>query len=173
MRRLIRSTISCQRSVGNTILSCLIVCLMTSAMCVATTSADEPTLARLAFWVPSDRMAEFDSAFTTGVVPLLKKHNMVPSAERARPTPDGVFSRESAFAALGTYPRLSVYSRLLAFSSPSEFLARREALQADPAFGSALQDLGRASGAVAARGSAISETGQEKGDLPIFHRWAA
>ena len=37
-------------------------------------AADEPTLARLSFWVPPERMAEFAQVYKEQVTPILKKH---------------------------------------------------------------------------------------------------
>ena len=57
------------------------------------TQAEAPTLARLSFRVAPERMANFESAYTSRVVPLLKKHGLVESSEKGRATSDSVFSR--------------------------------------------------------------------------------
>ena len=62
------------------------------AVPLAHVRADEPTLARLSFWVPPERMAEFEAAYEEQVVPILKKHGLVESSERGRATADS-FSR--------------------------------------------------------------------------------
>ena len=71
-------------------------------------SAQEPTLARLAFWVPPERMGEFGVAYAEQVAPLLKKHGLVASSERGRATVD------------------SVFSRLFEFPSPDAFVKARD-----------------------------------------------
>ena len=55
--------------------------------------AEEPTLARLAFWVPPERMEEFGAAYAEQVAPVLKKHGLAASSEWGRATVDSVFSR--------------------------------------------------------------------------------
>ena len=55
--------------------------------------AEETTLARLSFWVPPERMDEFEEVYTTQIVPLLKQYGMVESGQRGRTTVDSVFSR--------------------------------------------------------------------------------
>ena len=52
-----------------------------------------PTLARLSFWAPPERMAEFETAYQEKVVPILKKHGLVESSERGRANVEGIFSR--------------------------------------------------------------------------------
>jgi ligand-binding sensor domain-containing protein len=79
------------------------------------------TLARLSFWVPAVRMAEFETIYETRIAPILKKHGLVESAERGRPAAEGMFSR------------------LFAVESPAAVVARRAALEADPAW----QELGK------------------------------
>ena len=57
--------------------------------------AEGPTLARLSFWVPPERMAEFQAAYEEQVVPILEKHGLVETFQRGRATVDGVFARLS------------------------------------------------------------------------------
>ena len=83
------------------------------------------TLARLSFWVPAARLSEFETAYHTRLAPILKEHGLVESSERGRPTAAGVFSR------------------LFAVEGPGEVAAKREALEADPAFKAVLQELGK------------------------------
>lgn len=56
-------------------------------------AAAEPTLARLSFWVPPQRLAEFETAYQAQVLPILTKHGLAASATRGRATADSVFSR--------------------------------------------------------------------------------
>ena len=59
----------------------------------AASSAAEPTLARLAFWVPPERMGEFEIDYREQVLTLLKQRGLKESKHRGRVTPDSVFSR--------------------------------------------------------------------------------
>ena len=86
------------------------------------------TLARLSFYVPMERMAEFEAAYQEKVVPILKTHGPVKSAERGRATVAGVFSR------------------LFEVKTPSEIVDRHRALQEDRAWKAVLQELGAAFG---------------------------
>ena len=86
------------------------------------------TLARLSFWVPPGRMAEFEAAYEAKVAPILKRHGLVESSERGRATVAGGFSR------------------LFEVETPSEVEEKRRALQGDPTFQAVLQDLGTAFG---------------------------
>ena len=56
-------------------------------------SAEEPTLARLAFRVPPQRMGEFGTAYREQVLPILAQHGLLPSSREGRATVDSVFSR--------------------------------------------------------------------------------
>ena len=63
-------------------------------VCVEKGLAAEPTLARLSFWVPEERMAEFEVAYLKKVVPVLKGHearieNQVRAATFAAQYEDG------------------------------------------------------------------------------------
>ena len=113
------------------------VCLLLLGMVVSSllgsscpASAREPTLVRLAFWVPPERMEEFDAAYAEQVAPLLKKHELVESSARGRTTVDSVFSRLFAFATLDT------------------FFAQRYSLWNDPAWQRLREHLGEAFGVV-------------------------
>ena len=77
--------------------------------------AEVPTLARLSYWVPPERRAEFEEAYKEKVVPILKKHSLVESSEQGRTTVD------------------SVFSRLFEVETPAKFTEKQEALRADPA----------------------------------------
>ncbi|OGG51169.1 MAG: hypothetical protein A3F84_19335, partial [Candidatus Handelsmanbacteria bacterium RIFCSPLOWO2_12_FULL_64_10] len=83
-----------------------------------------PTLARLSFWVPPERMAEFEVAYREKLVPILKAHGLAESSERGRATPADVFSR------------------LFEFNTPSEVEEKQKTLRDDPAWTAALRGLG-------------------------------
>jgi hypothetical protein len=91
----------------------------------------EPTLARLSFWVPQERMAEFETTYRAQVLPILKGHGLNESSEHGRTTVD------------------SVFSRLFLFNSAAEVATKAEILQGDPAWQAVLKDLGTAFGTVA------------------------
>jgi len=55
--------------------------------------AEKPTLGRLAYWVPPQRMAEFEAVYEEQIAPILKRHGLVESVQRGRATEDNVFSR--------------------------------------------------------------------------------
>jgi ligand-binding sensor domain-containing protein len=101
--------------------------------------AEEPTLARLAFWVPPERMAEFKGAYEQKVLPVLQRHGLVPSAERGRATPD------------------SLFSRLFELSAPTEVVEKREALDADSTWSAVLHGLGETFGSSTPDGRIDSE----------------
>jgi hypothetical protein len=86
------------------------------------------TLARLSFWVPPERRDEFEAAYESRLAPLLKKHGLVESAERGRPTAEGIFSR------------------LFAMEGPGEVAVRQKALQEELEFKPVLRELGAAFG---------------------------
>ena len=96
-------------------------------------STTPPTLARLSFRVPPERMAELAAACQSRLVPILAQHGLVESPARGRTTPD------------------SVFSRLFAVSSPAEVSSKRTTLGRDPAWASALQDLAADPAAVGLR----------------------
>ncbi|MEW6753602.1 MAG: sigma 54-interacting transcriptional regulator [Candidatus Latescibacterota bacterium] len=95
---------------------------------MAPTAARQLCLARLSFWVPAGRTAEFQEAYCRHLLPLLGRHGLAASAEPGRPTIEGVFSR------------------LFAVGSPAQVAARREALQRDPEWREALRRAARACG---------------------------
>ena len=55
--------------------------------------ADEPTLARLSFWIPAAQIAGFESAYAERLKPLLEKHGLNEASQRSRVTADTVFTR--------------------------------------------------------------------------------
>ena len=119
MRSLTQSAISnLKSSISNA------SCLALLVVCFSPAYAAEPTLARLAFWVPPDRIAEFETAYEQKVVPILQKRGLVPSSRKGRATPD------------------SVFSRLFSFKTPSDAVTARTGLSSDPAWIKAKQDLG-------------------------------
>ena len=85
--------------------------------------ATEPTLARLSFWLPSERMAEFENAYEAKVVPILKRHGLTESPQLARATAD------------------SAFTRLFEVKTPADVAEKREALNADPAWKETLRHL--------------------------------
>ena len=89
-------------------------------------SALEPTLARLAFRVPPERMEEFATAYVEQIAPVLEKHGLAASSARGRATAD------------------SVFSRLFAFTSPTERVAAERALDSDGKWQEVLRELGAA-----------------------------
>jgi signal transduction histidine kinase/CheY-like chemotaxis protein/streptogramin lyase len=95
------------------VLPCALSALLALSL-LARTSAAEPTLARLSFWVPPEKMAEFTQVYAEEVVPFLREHALVESSVEGRPTAQGVFSR------------------LFEFSSPAEWARVEKTLGEDP-----------------------------------------
>ena len=93
-------------------------------------AGEDPTLARLAFWVPPERMAEFEAAYEQKVVPILERHGLLPSSERGRATPD------------------SVFSRLFELGTPTEVAMVPSALDADTTWSAVLHEFGNTFGTV-------------------------
>jgi hypothetical protein len=73
-------------------------------------------------------MAEFEAVYKAKLVPLLKQHGLVESAQRGRKTVEGVFSR------------------LFEMEGPAAIVEKRQALLADPDWQRALQELDAALG---------------------------
>ena len=67
-----------------------VVGLLITSLCHA---ADGPVLARVSFWVPPERMGEFEAVYQDKVLPVLKARDLKPSEQKGRPTPDNVFRR--------------------------------------------------------------------------------
>ena len=86
--------------------------------------AAEPTLARLSFWVPPERMDEFAGDYQERVTPILKRHGFAKASERGRATVD------------------SVFSQLYAFQSPDEVSRARAALEGDAGWQTLVEELG-------------------------------
>ncbi|OGG45984.1 MAG: hypothetical protein A3F84_17405 [Candidatus Handelsmanbacteria bacterium RIFCSPLOWO2_12_FULL_64_10] len=78
----------------------------------------------MSFWVPPQRMAEFESVYQAKVVPILKRHGLAESSERGRATPD------------------SIFSRLFEVKTPSEVAEKEKALHEDSTWQEALRSLG-------------------------------
>jgi len=93
-----------------------------------------PTLARLSFWAPQERMAEFEADYQAKVVPILKKHGLVEYSERGRSTVEGVFSR------------------LFELKNPAQMEDKATALREDVEWQEILQNLGTAFGTTGADG---------------------
>ena len=96
--------------------------------------AAEPILARLSFWLPSERMAEFQPAYEESIVPILKKHELKASSRRGRTTVD------------------SVFSRLFEFTTLSDLREKQAVLGEDVTWKEALRRLGATFGAAGADG---------------------
>ena len=94
--------------------------------------ADEAVLARLSFWMPPERVGEFEAIYEAQLAPILAQRDLVASSERGRITADGV------------------YSRLFALDHPAEMAAKDSALQEDPAWQQALAALARVWGTAGA-----------------------
>ncbi len=85
---------------------------------------DEPTIGRLCFWVPPERMVEFASVYQEQAVPILDKHGFVTSARLGRATVD------------------NVYSRLFEFEDPAALISKHRELWTDQAWRDLLLQLG-------------------------------
>ena len=85
-----------------------------------------PTLARLSFWLPPERMADFETAYRAQIVPILARHGLAESLERCRATVTGAFSR------------------LFQVARPSDVARVQTALDEDPAWDGVLRALGAA-----------------------------
>jgi len=71
----------------------LALVLLTLVFLPTLSSAEEPILARLALWVPADRMTEFEDTYRAKLLPILEKHGLVPSSVPGRATVDSAFTR--------------------------------------------------------------------------------
>lgn len=70
------------------------LCLFAILHILTTTAfATEPTLARLSFWLPPERMAEFETVYQQQILPILIKQGLKESHIKSRTTVDSVFSR--------------------------------------------------------------------------------
>lgn len=92
-------------------------------------------LARLAFWVPTERMDEFKTVYAKEVVPILKEHDLVEVSGPERADVDGIFSR------------------LFELVSPTAVVEMEQALRQDLAWGQVLHNLGAAFGTTFAAAS--------------------
>ena len=106
------------------------------SVCIAATLAGgdarsaEPTLARLTFWVPPEKQAEFAVAFDQRMLSLLKQQGLIESNEQGRPTIEGTLTW------------------LFETSSAAEVLAVRSALESDPGWVSVLAEFEKVFGPV-------------------------
>ena len=91
-------------------------------------AAEEPTLARLSFWVPPEQMVEFEAMYEEQVVPILKQHGLTEFAQPERSAID------------------SVFSRLFKFRAPVEVSRKLTELWEDPTWRELRQNLGTAFG---------------------------
>ena len=83
-----------------------------------------PTLARLCFWVSSERMGAFEATYSRKITPILRKHRLEESSEPGRRTVDRVFSR------------------LFEVETPAQVAITQRALDQDPAWRAMLESLG-------------------------------
>ena len=108
---------------------CVVLICFVLVFCAESRGA-EPTLARLSFWVPPERLVEFEGAYRKQVLPILVGHGLKESPERGRATAD------------------SVFARLFKFNSAPEVAAKAKTLRENPAWQAVLTDLGTAFGTV-------------------------
>jgi len=86
--------------------------------------AVEPTLARLAFWVPAERMEEFEVEYADRIAPILEEHDLVESVRKGRETPEGICSR------------------LFEVSSIADLMEKQKAIREDSRWQEVLGELG-------------------------------
>ena len=84
--------------------------------------------ARLSFWVPPDRLGEFEAKYQERLVPVLKNHGLAKSSPCERPAVEGIFSR------------------LFEVGKPSEVVEVWRSFWNDPAWREVLQDVGMSLG---------------------------
>jgi hypothetical protein len=75
------------------IISSLAILILQFSLLNAPTDAAEPTLARLAFWVPPERMSEFEAVYAESVQPVLDRIGLFESLRPGRATIDSVHSK--------------------------------------------------------------------------------
>ena len=83
-----------------------------------------PTLARLSFRVPPERISEFEDLYEEKAAPILKRIGLSELSEKDRSSKAGIFSR------------------LFEMKRPIEVEKKREILQGDSAWGSLMWDFG-------------------------------
>jgi signal transduction histidine kinase/ligand-binding sensor domain-containing protein/DNA-binding NarL/FixJ family response regulator len=98
-------------------LSC-VLCLVPSVLCLLFTTpshaAEQPTLARLSFWIPPSQKAAFLADYQSSVEPILERYDLVDGTEPTDVEPD------------------SLFSRLFVIDSAVDARKKRAALDADP-----------------------------------------
>ena len=72
---------------------CVGVCLMWTVPALPA----EPTLARLSFRVPSDRMVAFDAAFKATIAPILNRHDIADTGSRSEGGPGDLYTKVYRF----------------------------------------------------------------------------
>ena len=87
------------------------------------------TLARLSFWVPTGRTADFEKEYADALAPILTRHGLFEAAESERPIAVGVCSK------------------LFEVEAPRDIAIKERALQSDPAWQEELARLGRVAAA--------------------------
>ncbi|MDP6775320.1 MAG: hypothetical protein QGI83_00985, partial [Candidatus Latescibacteria bacterium] len=75
-----------------------VLCAFAFLLPVLESHAAGPVIARLAFWLPPDRVSAFEEAYEARLFPVLKSHGLRPSTEAGRATVDSVFSRLFVFS---------------------------------------------------------------------------
>ncbi|MBI2503119.1 MAG: sigma 54-interacting transcriptional regulator [Candidatus Latescibacteria bacterium] len=85
-------------------------------------------LARLSFWVPAQKLVDFEEDYEKLLVPLLRKHDIEEAAEPGRATAEGVFSR------------------LFEMEQPDAVEVKARVLRRDPVWQAMRQELGRVFG---------------------------
>jgi len=102
------------RQPAGSLLGALILAVTALLLAPHAVAAQEPTLARLAFWIAPDRMADFQAVYEAEILPWHEERGLVEYSGTGRATVD------------------SVFSRLFAFSSAAQFHATRDSLRKDP-----------------------------------------
>jgi len=82
--------------------------LISGLLLAVSLEAREPTLARLSFWVPPERMSEFEGAYQEQLLPVLESKGLVESNQRSRATVDSVFCRLFEMGALDAIDSVNV-----------------------------------------------------------------
>ena len=86
------------------------------------------TLARMSFWVPPERLDDFEAVYSKRIVRMLKEHGLEESSE------------------CGRWPVEGVFSRLFEMETPAEVAAAARGLAKDLAWQEVLRNLGETFG---------------------------
>ena len=79
---------------------------VTLALCTPDAHSAEPTLARLSFWVPPERMADFEVTHREQVIPILAGHGLDTTTSRTWQGAQAVFSRLFEVASIADAGRI-------------------------------------------------------------------